>query len=88
MKKLFENWRKHLNEAVPSQATPQAAQAIRNAMVGSDPIGSVRAFLVKNKTEDNIIAAIEAFRPYADGDGDEFDKFLEELTVAMNGLAT
>ena len=86
MKKLFENWRKHLNEEVPSQATPQAAQAIRNLMTGSDPIGNVRAFLAKNRTADNVMAAIEAFRPYADGDGDEFDKFLEELTVALNSL--
>jgi hypothetical protein len=74
------------NEAVPSQATTEAAQEIRNLMTGGDPIGNVRAFLVKNKTEDNIIAAIEAFRPYAAGDGDEYDKFVEELTVALNAL--
>ena len=37
------------NEAVPSQATTEAAQEIRNLMTGGDPIGSVRSFLVKNK---------------------------------------
>jgi len=87
MKKLFENWRKHVNEAsVPNQATPAAAEAIRNQMHGSDPISNVRQFLVKNKTEDNITAAIEAFRPYADGSDDEYDKFIEELTVALQNL--